>query len=337
MPSPTTLVSMISATSLGCTPRIEDALGPQDHDGPLLAEAVAAGLDDGSPCRSGRARPAPSSTAFRQGHTAGGVAGGAGADADLGLGVVGQVGVLVGRRSSAARSCGAGLAARRWRHSCATSCLRSLRTSLRASSGPMRPKVSSLPRRTTGASAQAPTQLTVCSVKRPSGVVSPDRDLQFLTERLQHERRAGHVAGGAHAHVDDVLAHRAESELAVEAGHPVDPREGQVHLVGDGSRGPRGAGSRRPPGWRATLRRDRNPSGCRRSRGRTASCRSSGTKAAGFSPMTQADAAPQLSPGSVESAAARAASISKGCSGNSDRYSISMQSTGQVRSHRVQA
>ena len=62
-----------------------------------------------------------------------------------------------------------------------------------------------------------------------------------------------------------------------------------------------------------------------------------GTKSAGFSPMTQADAAPQLSPGPAASAAARAASMSKGCSGNSGQYSISMQSTGQVRSHRVQA
>ncbi len=57
---------------------------------------------------------------------------------------------------------------------------------------------------------------------------------------------------------------------------------------------------------------------------------------AGFSPITQAEAAPQLSPGSDARAAARAASMSNGCSGNSGQYSISMQSTGQVRSHNVQ-
>ena len=43
----------------------------------------------------------------------------------------------------------------------------------------------------------------------------------------------------------------------------------------------------------------------------------SGWKPAGFSPMTQAEAAPQLSPGSVASAAARSASMSKGSSANS--------------------
>jgi len=52
--------------------------------------------------------------------------------------------------------------------------------------------------------------------------------------------------------------------------------------------------------------------------------------------ITQADAAPQLSPGNDARAAARAASASKGNSGNSGQYSISMQSTGQMRSHRVQ-
>jgi len=62
----------------------------------------------------------------------------------------------------------------------------------------------------------------------------------------------------------------------------------------------------------------------------------SGTNWAGASPMTQADAAPQLSPGSVAKAAALAASKSKGSSGNSGQYSNSMQSTGQVRSHSVQ-
>ena len=59
--------------------------------------------------------------------------------------------------------------------------------------------------------------------------------------------------------------------------------------------------------------------------------------AAGFSPITQAEAAPQLSPGSVARAAALAASMSKASSGNSGQYSNSMQSTGQVRSHNVQA
>ena len=37
----------------------------------------------------------------------------------------------------------------------------------------MRPWVSSSPMRTTGARAQAPTQLTVCRVKSRSGVVLP--------------------------------------------------------------------------------------------------------------------------------------------------------------------
>ena len=110
-----------------------------------------------------------------QGDPAGGMAGGAGADAYLGLGVVGEIGVLVGRGFERRVDLGgAGLAATSVAAlTDATSCLRSLRTSLRASVGPMRPKVSSLPTRTTGARAQAPTQLTVCSVKRPSGVVPP--------------------------------------------------------------------------------------------------------------------------------------------------------------------
>ena len=43
----------------------------------------------------------------------------------------------------------------------------------------------------------------------------------------------------------------------------------------------------------------------------------SGTKPAGFSPMTQAAPAPQLSPGSVASAAARSAATSNGSSSNS--------------------
>ena len=43
----------------------------------------------------------------------------------------------------------------------------------------------------------------------------------------------------------------------------------------------------------------------------------SGTKPAGCSPMTQAELAPQLSPGRVAMAAARSASTSNGSSSNS--------------------
>src|SRR5665648_66210 len=60
-----------------------------------------------------------------------------------------------------------------------------------------------------------------------------DGDVKLLGERLGHQRRAGHVAGGAHAHVDDVLADRQEPELGVEAGHAEHPRERQMHLAGD--------------------------------------------------------------------------------------------------------
>ncbi len=69
--------------------------------------------------------------------------------------------------------------------------------------------------------------------EQPSGVVVPTGVSSSWAKASDDERRAGHVAGGAHAHVDHVLAHRLEAELRVEAGHAEDPRERQVHLAGD--------------------------------------------------------------------------------------------------------
>ena len=80
---------------LGLETRVEDTLGPEDHDRPLLAEAVAAGLDHrhlvGEAALGQRLVDG-----LAQRDAAGGMTGRAGADADLGLGVVGEVGVLVG-------------------------------------------------------------------------------------------------------------------------------------------------------------------------------------------------------------------------------------------------
>ena len=67
---------------LGLEARVEDALRADDGDGALLAEAVAAGLDDcdlvGEAALGERLVEG-----LAQGHAPGGVAGGAGADADL--------------------------------------------------------------------------------------------------------------------------------------------------------------------------------------------------------------------------------------------------------------
>ena len=71
--------------------RIEDAPGPQHHDGPLLAESVAAGLDHRHlACQSAFLQRRVHSLLQRD--APGGMASRAGADADLGAGVVGQIG-----------------------------------------------------------------------------------------------------------------------------------------------------------------------------------------------------------------------------------------------------
>ena len=148
--------------------RIEDALGAHDDDGALFAEAVAAGLDDLDGLRQAALGELVDDR-LAQRHAPGGVTGRTRADADLGLVVGGDVGGGVGDLGQ--RLLDALLARCGGHH--ATSALRSLRTSLRAALGVTRPWVSSSPMRTTGARAQAPTQLTVCRVNSMSGVVSP--------------------------------------------------------------------------------------------------------------------------------------------------------------------
>ena len=122
-------------------------------------------------------------------------------------------------------------------------------------------------------------------------------DLELLAEGLDHQRRAGHVAGGAHADVDDVLAHRHAGGTGCRSW----PRRRRARTAASSRRrclrAPRAAGSRRPPAWRARPRRGRSRRGCSATTGSKSFMSISGTKPAGFSPMTQADAAPQLSPG----------------------------------------
>ncbi len=228
MPSPTTLVSMISAHVLGLHPGVEDAVGPQDHDGALLAEAVAAGLDDGhlaGQLAFGQSRV----DRLLQGHPPGGVAGGAGADADLPAGVVGQVGAFAGRDSGLARF-DDGVQRRGHSRRLLLAQLADEPPGLVRPHAPEGLVVTQADHRGQRAGAHAVDGL---QGEEPVGRGVAHGDLQFLAEGLEHQRRAGHVAGGAHAHVDDVLAHRLQTELAVEAGHPVDPGEVQVHLLGD--------------------------------------------------------------------------------------------------------
>ena len=79
---------------LGLEARVEEALGAHDDDRALLAEAVAAGLDD-LDLVAEAARRELLVERLAQGDAARGVTGGAGADADLGLVVAGEVGGLV--------------------------------------------------------------------------------------------------------------------------------------------------------------------------------------------------------------------------------------------------
>ena len=94
----------------------------------------------------------------------------------------------------------------------------------------MRLLVADADRRGEGAGADAVDRL---EREQQVGRGAADRDVELLRERLGHQRRAGDVAGGAHAHADDVLADRREPELGVEAGDAEDARERQVRLLGD--------------------------------------------------------------------------------------------------------
>ena len=155
--------------------------GVDDHDRTLLAEPVAAGLDEGDGLVEA-ARGELFLDRLAHGDAPRRVAGGAGTDADLGLDGNGpRADRLVGDVDARHHAVGPegrlqglddGLLARAHddAHSRPSRRRRSL-TSCRALSGVMRPCVSSSPTRTTGASAQAPTQLTACNVNSLSLVV----------------------------------------------------------------------------------------------------------------------------------------------------------------------
>ena len=86
---------------------------------------------------------------------------------------------------------------------------------------------------TAGARPQEPMQRAVCTLTLPSGVVCPAL-AQRCSSVCDQAQRAGHVAGGAQADHEGVLALRLQRKEMIEAGDAQDAAGRQAQFVGDG-------------------------------------------------------------------------------------------------------
>ena len=112
-------------------------------------------------------------------------------------------------------------------------------------------------RRTSGPSAQAPTQPTSSTVSERSARGAAGADAGVALELLEQPRRAAHVAGGAHAHGAGVLAAGLGVEPVVEGGDAVDLGRRQSEVRSPSRGAPPRAGSGTRPAGRAGCSRGR--------------------------------------------------------------------------------